>query len=106
MLVYNEGPRSSWKLAFIEDLIGGGDGLVRAAHIRTSTGHINRPVSKLSPLEVTTSPSVPTVASRNCPEQQSFAVTSTRPRRAAATDAMKRISGWATRNPRPPEDVE
>ena len=29
MLVYDEGPRSSWKLAVIEDLIRGGDGFVR-----------------------------------------------------------------------------
>ena len=61
-MVY-EGPRSSWKLAAIEDLITGGDGLVRAAHIRTSTGYINRPVLKLYPLEVTASPSVPRIAS-------------------------------------------
>ena len=58
VLAYDEGPRSSWKLALIEDLIRGGDGLVRAAHIRTSTGHTNRPVSKLYPLEVITNLSV------------------------------------------------
>ena len=106
VLVYDEGPRSSWKLAVIEDLIRGGDGLVRAAHIRTSTGYTNRPVSKLYPLEVTASPSVPRIASQNCPEQQCTAVTSTRPRRAAATDAMGRISEWARRIRAPAEDVE
>ena len=106
VLVYDEGPRSSWKLAVIEDLIRGGDGFVRAAHIRTSTGYTNRPVSKLYPLEVTASPSSSRIASRNSPEQQSTVVTSTRPRRAAATDAMGRISEWTRCIRAPPEDVE
>ena len=106
MLVYDEGPRSSWKLAVIEDLIRGGDGLVRVAHSRTSTGYTNQPVSKLYPLEVTASPSVPRIASQNCPEQQCTVVTSTRPRRAAATDAMGRISEWARHVCAPPEGVE
>ena len=87
-MLYWSIPRSSWKLAVIEELIRGGDGLVRAAHIRTSTRYTNRPVSKLYPLEVTASPCVPRIASQNYPKQQSTAVTSTRPRQAVATDAM------------------
>jgi len=43
----------------IEDTISGEDGLVRAANIRTSTGRTNRPKTKLYPLEVTTSDSLP-----------------------------------------------
>ena len=105
VLVYDEGPRSSWKLAVIEDLIRGGDGLVRAAHIRTSTGYTNRPVSKLYPLEVSASPSVPRIASQNSPAHQPTTVTSTRPRRAAATEAMGRISEWERCIRAPPEDV-
>ena len=41
-----------WKLAVVEELIIGCDGLVRAAHIRTMNGRTNRPISKLCPLEV------------------------------------------------------
>ena len=95
-MVYDEGPRSSWKLAVIEDLLRGGDGLVRAAHIHTSTDYINRLVSKLYPLDVTAS-TVPRIASQNCPEQQFTAVTSTRLKRAAAADALGRISARARR---------
>ena len=53
VLVHDEGPRSSWKLAVVDDLITGKDGLVRAAHIQTSKGYTNRPITKLYPLEVT-----------------------------------------------------
>ena len=87
MLVHNEGPRSTWKLAVIENLIRGGDGLVRAAHIHTSTGYTNQPVTKLYPLEITTT-TVPRIASHDGSEQQPTAVVSTRPRRAATTEAM------------------
>ena len=41
-----------WKLAVVEELIEGKDGLVRAAHIRTAQGRTNRPISKLCPLEM------------------------------------------------------
>ena len=106
VLVHNEGPRSTWKLAVIENLIRGSDGLVRAAHIRTSTGYTNRPVTKLYPLEITTTTTVPSVASHDRPEQQPAAVPPTRPRRAATTEAMRRISNWARCIRAPPEDVE
>ena len=39
----------------VEELIVGGDGLVRAANIRTSNGKTNRPIVKLFPLEVSSS---------------------------------------------------
>ena len=52
VLVHDNGPRVQWRLAVVESLIQGGDGLVRAANIRTSTGHTNRPIVRLVPLEV------------------------------------------------------
>jgi len=42
--VGDDGPYVSWKLAVVEDLVYGGDGLVRAANIRTSTGQTNRSI--------------------------------------------------------------
>ena len=80
VLVHDKDPRSSWKLAVIEDVIRGGDGLVQAVHIRTSTGYTNRPVTKVYPPEITASASVHKTASHGHPEQQSTKVTSTRPR--------------------------
>ena len=52
VLVHDDTPRINWKLAVVEELIVGNDGLVRAAHIRTAQGRTNRPISKLCPLEV------------------------------------------------------
>lgn len=106
MLVHNEGRRSTWKLAVIENLIRGCDGFVRAVHICTSTGYTNRPVTKLHPLEITTATTVPMIASHDSSEQQPTAVVSTRPRRAATTEAMRRITEWTRGIRTPPEDVE
>jgi len=58
VLVHNDTPCINWQLAVIEDTISGEDGLVRAANIRTLTGWINRPITKLYPLEVTISDSL------------------------------------------------
>ena len=52
--MWDESPRSTWKLTIIEELMTGKDGLVRAAYIRTSQGRTNCPIAKLIPLEVST----------------------------------------------------
>ena len=44
--------RPKWKLAYVQELIYGKDGLVRSAIIRTKTGITNRPINKLYPLEL------------------------------------------------------
>ncbi|XP_053406534.1 uncharacterized protein LOC123530253 [Mercenaria mercenaria] len=53
--VHDEGPRLRWKLAVVQELITGNDGLVRAAKIKTVNGLTTRPVVKLYPLETVTS---------------------------------------------------
>ena len=55
VLVHDDGPRFTWKLAVVKDLIRGGDNLVQPAEIRTSTRHTNRPICKLYPLELSLS---------------------------------------------------
>ena len=50
--VHDDPHRSTWKLAVIESLIEGGNCIVRATNIRTSTGCTNRPITKLYPLEI------------------------------------------------------
>ena len=52
VLMHDDTPRITWKLAVIEELMKGKDGLVRAAKIRTSQGRTNRPIARLIPLEV------------------------------------------------------
>ena len=54
VIVHDDTPCVTWKLAVIEDLIVGRDGLTpRAAMIRTANGTTSRPISRLYPLELT-----------------------------------------------------
>ena len=52
VLVHDNGPRANWRLAVIEDVVTGNDGLIRSVKIRTSTGRTNRLISRLYPFEV------------------------------------------------------
>ena len=52
VLVHDDVPRLQWRLAVVEELIKGLDGIARAAKIRTSNGRTNRPIVKLFPLEL------------------------------------------------------
>ena len=52
VLVHNHGPTAYWKLAVIENVIVGHDGLFRAASIHTNGRRTNRPISRLYPLEI------------------------------------------------------
>ena len=97
MQIYDEGPRLSWLLAVIEELITGNNGLVRAAIIRTSTGCTNRPIVKLYPLEIT---SVETTVIPNSQpvdrntEEGSAPTLVKRTLRIAAKRAKCRMSEW------------
>ncbi|XP_070546571.1 uncharacterized protein [Ptychodera flava] len=46
--------RAQWKLAIVQKLNAGNDGLVRSAEIKTANGPSNRPITKLHPLEINT----------------------------------------------------
>lgn len=50
--IHTDEKRSQWKLAVVQQLNRGADGLVRSAEIRTANGKTNRPINKLYPLEV------------------------------------------------------
>ena len=53
VLIHDDMPRINWRLAIIEELITGNDGLTRAAILQTASGRMNRPITRLYPLEVT-----------------------------------------------------
>ena len=55
VLIHDDVPRIQWKLAVIEQVNKGADGLIRSANVRTSSGKTNHPIAKLYPLEVTAS---------------------------------------------------
>jgi len=52
VIIHDDVPRTNWKLAVVEKLITGLDGITRATEIRTTNGRTNRPITKLSPLQV------------------------------------------------------
>ena len=52
VIIHDDVPFVMWKLAIIEDLICGNDGLVRAAIVCTANKTTNRPITKLYPLEL------------------------------------------------------
>ena len=52
LLIHDDTLHTTWKMEVIEDLITGGDGIVRVVTLRTATGLTNRPVTRLYPLEL------------------------------------------------------
>ncbi len=113
--VHDDTKRVNWRLAIVESLIKGKDGLVRAANIKTSTGRTNRPITKLDrtpeqkieepkittdkspdPKNPSTNPHSPDVTDRK----------PSRPVRAKAQSAREKLKLWTSILSRPPEDVE
>ena len=106
VLVHDDTYRSTWKLAVIESLIEGRDGLVRAANIRTSMGCTNHPITKPYPLEISADVENPDGPNRGSTDALAANNSNSRPRRAAVSNALRRISEWANSLSGPPEDVE
>ena len=104
VLVHDDGPRANWRLAVIENLVSGNDGLIRSADIRTSTGRTNRPIARLYPLEVSTKQEAKPILSSEKPPPPSELPH--RPRREAAVRGCERIARWTQKLSLPPEDVE
>ena len=113
VIVHDDKSRLHWRLAVVEDLIEGNDGLVRAAHIRMSNYKTTRPIVKLYPLEISSSDAeqfrIPQSRS-DCDETTQEATaempSTGRPSRRAATRALERISEWVNVLRLAPEDVE
>ncbi|CAB4028574.1 PREDICTED: uncharacterized protein LOC102803486 [Paramuricea clavata] len=102
--IHDDGPRANWRLAVIQNLVSGNDGLIRSADIRTSTGRTNRPIARLYPLEVSTKQEAKPILSSEKPPPASEPPH--RPRREAAVRGRERIARWTQKLSLPPEDVE
>jgi len=94
--MFDETPRSTWKLAIMEGLIMGKDGLVHAANIKTSQGRTNRPIAKLIPLEVSNATSTEEDTCNNATKDMQTArdPVDIRPQRTAAQRGRKRVLHW------------
>ena len=119
VIVHDEKPRMQWKLALVDELIKGGDDLVRAAHIRIGRYRTTRPIVKLYPLEVSSSDGMHPERSQivihdtrdsqlrmNGTSAKSDTPKDQRVRRKAASKASENISKWTAILSRAPEDVE
>ena len=100
VLIHDDTPRIQWKLAIIEEINKGEDGLIRSANVKTSTGKTNWPITKLYPLEVKAAEQ-PTMDSMG-----ETATTSTqlpqRPVCQAALQGHHRVQQWIHSLPPPP----
>ena len=113
VIVHEDTPRMTWRLAVIKDLIIGRDGLIRAAVIKTANGTTNRPITRLYPLELTADVQGdgPRIEKKQ-PQQVTCDIGTAeagdeepRPKRASARRAMAQFKNWATILAGPPEDV-
>ena len=122
VLIHDNTPRMDWRMAVIEELITGNDRSVRAAKIWTAKGRTNRPITKLVPLEVSSSdsetlrqpPPTESPSSSNTEQNidgtgQAVAVSGNQghPQRLAARRGRERVTEWTSRLRTlcPPEDV-
>ena len=106
VLIHDDSPRFTWKMAVIKGLIKGNDGYVRAVEVKTNSGRTNRPISKLYPLEISTGENETVTELKNDDDEHPPLMTQ-RPIRRSAAKAKENISEWSKEILGPaPEDVE
>ena len=104
VLIHDDIPRIQWKLAVIEQINKGADGLIHSANVRTSSGKTNHPIARLYPLEVTAS-DISSINNDNSAREKlsmSSEETPQRQVRRAAVMGRQKIQQWIRG---PPEDV-
>ena len=113
VIVHDDTPRTTWKMAVVTDLITGKDGLVRSAAICTVNGSTTRPITKLYPLELnqheqdTGVEKNPTtdLATNTYDDTDVSTDQQCRPQRTSTRKAADRMKEWMTSLSAPPEDV-
>ena len=100
VMIHDDGPRIHWRLAIVDSLIKGNDGLLRAANIRTSNRITSRSITRLYSLELffnhepnPTDLETDSDASK-CDTQNEEMIANMRPRRAAAKKAETQLLEW------------
>ena len=108
VVLVHDVPRTTWRMAVIEELIVGQDGLTHAAVIRTSIGTTSKPITRLYPLELSAEQdgSVADRVKENSEQPTCDIVREDRPpKRATARRAAEQFKDWAMILSGPPEDV-
>ena len=105
VLVHDDTKRINWKLAVIESLNKGADGMTRSANIRTVIGRTNRPIARLYPLEVLTTEVETQSSTCTVPESIDTPIPSKRPMREAAKRGQSVMKEWIASLHATPEDV-
>jgi len=106
LLVHDDTKRVNWKFAVIESVNKGRDNIIRSANIRTSTGRTNHPISRLYPLEVSSSTDLTTrQPSIKTSERSESPVPPKTPVREAAKRGQKQMKEWIMSLRGPPEDI-
>ena len=101
VLIHDDTPRTQWKLAIIEQVNKGADGLICSANVRTSSGKTNRLIARLYPLEVTAS-DISSVNDDNGPREKLSTSTEETPQRQvhrAAVKGRQKIQQWISGPP-------
>ena len=111
VLVHDDGPRATLRMAIFDNLSEGNDDLARAESIGTSTGYKNRASAELYPLEVSwneTDQGGPPRTNGAGKQATAVADSSIRSRscRATASETLTKISEWTRAIRLPQEDVE
>ena len=102
VLVHDDTTRIHWKLAVIESVNKGADGMIRSANIRTATGRTNRPIARLYPLEVSATEVATQPSAAMAQETRDMPVLSKRPMREAAKRGQEQVKQWIASLSAPP----
>ena len=102
VLVHDDTKRVNWKLAVIESVNRGADGMIHAANIRTATGRTNRPTTHLYPLEVSAAEVAAQSSIMKAPERIDTPAPPKRPVQEAAKRGQQQMTEWiaSLRDPR------
>ena len=93
VLIHDDTPRVNWRMAVIESVNKGADGMIRSANVRTSTGRTNRPIARLYPLELTEA-TVTRTPTDDQPEESPTDTSICRPTREAAKRGRQVVKQW------------
>ena len=91
VLIHDDSPRVTWKVALVTSIKRGYDGLAYSVNVRTANGTTNHPITRLHPLEIQAK-EVSHTANRDTTVQTPSPVRG--PQRDAARRAIRRIADW------------